>query len=158
MLRLLSRRAFIALSVTASTAAGLPHVLSAKPKPTVFTGLVAGVGAGGYDVVQYFDQQKPVKGNPAFMATHDGAAWHFVSAESRDKFLADPARYAPQFGGYCAWAVAEGYTAKGDPNAWSLVDGKLYLNYDASVRRTWEKNTAQNISRGNANWPKVLGR
>lgn len=149
------RTALAALSgVVVLTA--LAASVSAKPKSTVFTGIVSGVGAGGYDVVQYFEQGKPVAGDASFTAKHDGATWRFVDAASRDKFLADPARYAPQYGGYCAWAVAEGYTAKGDPNAWSIVAGKLYLNYNTSVRATWERDTARNIARGDANWPKVL--
>ena len=73
-----------------------------------------------------------------------------------EKFRASPQRYAPQYGGYCAWAVANGYTAKGDPNAWSVVDGKLYLNFSKSVRRQWSKDIPGNISKGDANWPSVL--
>ncbi|MEM6666964.1 MAG: YHS domain-containing (seleno)protein, partial [Pseudomonadota bacterium] len=72
-------------------------------------------------------------------------------------FAANPARYAPQFGGYCAWAVSEGYTAKGDPKHWKVVNGKLYLNYNGRIQRRWEKDIPGHISKGNANWPNVLG-
>lgn len=133
-----------------------PVLARAQSKPIVYTGLVAGVGAGGYDVVQYFEQGKPVVGSSQFSAQHDGVIWRFSSAESRNRFAMDPSRYTPQYGGYCAWAVSEGYTAKGDPTAWSIVDGKLYLNYNASVHKTWQRNTTLHITRGNANWPSVL--
>lgn len=154
----LSRRAALVSLFGVVALTTLAANVSAKPKAAVFTGIVSGVGAGGYDVVQYFEQGKPVAGNARFTAMHDGAMWRFADAASRDKFIADPSRYAPQYGGYCAWAVGEGYTAKGDPNAWSIVGGKLYLNYNASVRSTWERDTARNIARGDANWPKVLTR
>jgi YHS domain-containing protein len=133
-----------------------PLPAAAQSKPLVFVDLVPGVGAGGYDVVQYFEQGKPVVGSAEFTARYEGATWRFVSSKSRDLFAKEPARYAPQYGGYCAWAVSEGYTAKGDPTAWSIVGGKLYLNYNASVQKTWERNTNRSISRGNSNWPIVL--
>lgn len=126
--------------------------------PPVFTGLVKGVAVGGYDPVAYFTKGQATRGSAEFSLQHGGPTWRFATAENRDAFKADPVKYAPQFGGYCAWAVAEGYTAKGDPNAWSIVDGKLYLNYDKAVQRTWEKAARANIGRGNANWPKMTGK
>ena len=130
---------------------------SAKPKiAPVFSGLVTGVAVGGYDPVAYFTDGKPVKGQADVTLEHQGVTWRFASAANRDAFKADPAKYAPQYGGYCAWAVAEGYTAKGDPKAWRIVDGKLYLNYNTSVQRTWEKSLAANVTRGDANWPKMV--
>lgn len=110
----------------------------------------------GHDPVAYFTESKPVKGKAEFTATWMGATWRFASAKNRDMFKADPARYAPQFGGYCAYAVSRGYTASTDPNAWTIVDGKLYLNYSVSVMQTWRKDTATYIARARANWPKVL--
>jgi hypothetical protein len=127
-------------------------------KPAVFTEIVKGVAVGGYDPVAYFTENRPVKGDAAITAPHAGATWRFASAANRDLFIADPAKYAPQYGGYCAWAVAEGYTAKGDPNVWRIVDGKLYLNFNASVQKGWEKDISGNVRRGDANWPKVLAR
>ena len=129
----------------------------AKEAP-IYTGIVKGVAVGGYDPVAYFSEKKPVPGKAEFTHAHDGAVWRFSSAANRDTFKADPAKYAPQYGGYCAWAVSQGYTAKGDPNVWSLVDGKLYLNYNRSVQTGWEKDTAGNIKKGDANWPRVLGK
>ena len=93
------------------------------------------------------------------LRTHDwmGATWCFVSAANKGTFVADPEAYAPQFGGYCAWAVSEGYTASTTPEAWSIVDGKLYLNYSRRIQRRWEKDIPGNISCATANWPKILG-
>jgi YHS domain-containing protein len=135
--------------------AGVTEPISAAPKPAVYTGLVRGVAVGGYDPVAYFTEGKPVPGLKEITLEHQGVTWRFASEANRDAFRADPAKYAPQYGGYCAWAVSEGYTAKGDPNAWRIVDGKLYLNYDASVQRTWEKNITGHIAKGDANWPKL---
>ena len=137
----------------AAAATGFP-ALAAKDK--VYTGLVSGVAVGGYDAVAYFTEKKPVRGSKDITAKHAGVTWRFASAANRDAFVANPGRYAPQYGGYCAWAVSNGYTAKGDPNAWSVVDGKLYLNYNKSVRKKWSRDTAGNIAKGNANWPSVL--
>lgn len=149
-----------ACSLAVVAAAGLavaPTLTAAQSKVSpVFTDLVRGVAVGGYDPVTYFTEGRPTRGSPEIVVEHGGATWRFASAANRKAFRADPAKYAPQFGGYCAWAVAEGYTAKGDPTAWSIVDGKLYLNYDKSVQRTWEKASRANITRGVANWPKLV--
>jgi YHS domain-containing protein len=127
-------------------------------QPGVFTGIVKGVAVGGYDPVAYFAEGKPVKGRQDIALEHEGVTWRFASDANRDAFKAEPAKFAPQYGGYCAWAVSRGYTAKGDPNAWSVVGGKLYLNYNLSVKRDWEKDTPGNISKGDGNWPKVLAK
>jgi YHS domain-containing protein len=99
---------------------------------------------------------KPLKGRPEFAHEWSGATWHFASAESLAAFKLDPERYAPQFGGYCAYAVGNNYTAKSDPNAWHVEDGKLYLNFNAEVRETWLKNRAALIPSAVKNWPAVL--
>ena len=127
-------------------------------KAAVYTGLVRGVAVGGYDPVAYFTDGKARKGSPEIFLEHNGAKWRFVSEANREAFQAAPEKYAPQFGGYCSWAVSRGYTAKGDPNAWKIVDGKLYLNYNRDVQKTWMKNVSGNIAKGNANWPKVLNK
>ena len=129
----------------------------AKEAP-IYTGIVKGVAVGGYDPVAYFSEKKAVAGKADITLEHEGTTWRFSSPANRDAFKADPAKYAPQYGGYCAWAVSQGYTAKGDPNVWSVVDGKLYLNYNRSVQTGWEKNTPGNIKKGDANWPRVLGK
>lgn len=84
------------------------------------------------------------------------AAWHFANRENLDAFKANPAKYALQYGGYCAYAVSRGYTAKGDPIAWTVTGGKLYLNYSLAVRETWAEDISGNIARADGNWPGVL--
>lgn len=155
----ISRRTLL-LSAGAATAAALFTNIAVTPaeagKSPVYTGLVANTAVGGYDPVAYFKQGKPVRGSSSFTLKHQGVNWRFSSAANRDAFKANPARYAPAFGGYCAWAVSQGYTAKGDPRAWKIVGGKLYLNYNRSVQKRWERNQSANIRAGNRNWPKVL--
>ena len=124
-------------------------------KPEIFTGLVDGVGAGGYDVVSYFSG-KAMQGKPDLMTEWKGAKWHFSTPENLEAFKASPEKYAPQYGGYCAYGVAQGYAVKGEPEQWSVVDGKLYLNYSADVKGTWSTDIPANISAANGNWPKVL--
>jgi YHS domain-containing protein len=115
-----------------------------------------GVGAKGYDVVAYFTDGKAVKGNPQFTHEHGGVTWQFASAEHRDMFKADPAKYAPQYGGYCAYGVAVGGLYDVQPeNSWSVVDGRLYLNKDPGVKQTWLKDVPGNISKAETNWPKI---
>jgi len=103
---------------------------------------------GGYDVVAYFTQAKSVEGKRDFSHKWNNAEWRFASA-------ANPDKYAPQYGGWCAWAVPQGYTASIDPQAWRIVDGKLYLNYSKSVQSQWVQDVPGNISKGNRNWPGI---
>ena len=114
------------------------------------------VAIKGYDPVAYFESGAPLVGNKSTTFSWRGSEWRFSSTANRDKFAADPEKFAPQYGGYCAWAVGQGYTAPIDPAAWRIVDGKLYLNYDKKVQKTWEKDIPGHISKANANWPKVL--
>jgi YHS domain-containing protein len=127
-------------------------------KPAVFADFKSRLALDGHDPVAYFKAGKPQKGTPAHALSWNGATWHFASADNKAAFEANPQAFAPQFGGYCAWAVSEGYTAKGDPGAWRIVGGKLYLNYNASVQKSWEQDAAARISRGDRNWPAVLAK
>ncbi|MGE0851756.1 MAG: YHS domain-containing (seleno)protein [Hyphomicrobiaceae bacterium] len=129
-----------------------------QSKPPVFADFKSKLALDGYDAVAYFKTGKPERGNPAHKASWNGATWHFASAENKAAFEANPQAFAPQYGGYCAWAVSEGYTAKGDPHAWRIVDGKLYVNYNASVQKNWEKNIPGHIAKGEKNWPNVLAK
>jgi hypothetical protein len=147
---------FAAVASTALATAVLTRRAAAK-KPAVFTEIIPGVAVGGHDPVAYFSERKPVAGSAEITLEHDGAVWRFASAANREAFQADPAKFAPQYGGYCAFAVANGYTAKGDPEAWTVANGKLYLNYNKSVQRRWEQDIPGNVRKGDANWPKVLG-
>ncbi|MEM8949131.1 MAG: YHS domain-containing (seleno)protein [Pseudomonadota bacterium] len=133
--------------------------LAATPalaKEPVYTSTFSNIAASGYDVVAYFTEGKPVEGSRDFTTDYNGAAWRFASKANRDAFAENPERYAPQYGGYCAWAVSQGYTASTDPEAWKIVDDKLYLNYSKSVQATWEQDIPGNIDKGDANWPSVL--
>lgn len=118
-------------------------------------GLFGGSAVKGYDVVAYFTDGKPVEGKSGFKHEWMGTTWHFASAEHRDRFKANPEKYAPQYGGYCAWAVSQGYTAKIDPDAWKIVDGKLYLNNSKSVQEKWVADIPGNITRADGNWPGI---
>lgn len=146
------RSAFIALGL--ALAAASPAVAAKDP---ISTGLLSRVAVSGHDPVAYFTQGKPVMGDKSFTATWKGAEFRFASAANRDRFKADPARYAPQYGGYCAWAVSQGYTASADPAVWKIVNGKLYLNYNAEVGRKWATDIPGHIAKADANWPRVLG-
>lgn len=110
------------------------------------------VAVKGYDAVAYFVESGAVKGNPQYEFVWNGAKWLFSNAENMEKFKQNPEQYAPQFGGYCSWAVSHGYTADGDPNAWKIVDGKLYLNYNQQVKEKWEAEQNKLIKDGEKNW------
>jgi YHS domain-containing protein len=112
-----------------------------------------GVAIEGHDPVAYRTQSKAVKGDASITAEHAGATYHFASKANRDAFLADPVKYAPQYGGFCAYAVANGYTAKIDPQVFTVVDDKLYLNFSKAVRSRWETDIPGHIASGDANWP-----
>jgi len=110
----------------------------------------------GYDPVAYFMEGKPVPGSKEFQYRWNGAVWLFASEKNMNLFRADPEKYMPAYGGYCAWAVAEGYTADIDPKAWTVFKGKLYLNYNRDVQKKWEQDIPGNIERADKIWPKVL--
>jgi YHS domain-containing protein len=135
----------------------LPSQGFAKTEP-VDTGTFSNVAVSGYDPVAYFVSRRPVKGNPQFKLSYKGVEYRLANAENFAKFKANPATYAPQYGGYCAWAVSQGYTASGDPNVWKIVGSKLYLNYSREVGSRWDKNIPGHIRSANANWPKLLAK
>ena len=109
----------------------------------------------GYDPVAYFTEGRPVKGSSIYVYEWKGAKWYFASEKSRDLFRSTPERYAPQFGGYCSWAVSHGHTADIDPQAWKIVDGNLYLNYSKDVKKKWEQDERKYIEDGIRNWPSL---
>lgn len=146
-------KAFAAAALIALGPAALPEAAMAAPE--IHTPAFSKLAVGGYDVVSYFEGQ-PRKGEARFATTWKGAEFRFTSAANLARFKADPAAFAPQYGGYCAWAVAGGYTAKSDPLAWRVVNGKLYLNYDQNVQKRWAQDIPGNIAKGDRNWPKVL--
>ncbi|MGE6738861.1 YHS domain-containing (seleno)protein [Allorhizobium pseudoryzae] len=114
-----------------------------------------GVAINGYDPVAYFTDHKPVKGSDKYTANYKGATFHFASAAHRDAFIADPAHFAPQYGGYCAYGTAQGHKAPTEPQAFTVVGNKLYLNYDDSVLKAWREDVPGNIAKADANWDTV---
>ena len=115
-----------------------------------------GVAIRGYDPVSYFTQQKPVRGSAAFKAEHRGSTFYFASQANRDAFAANPTKYAPQYNGFCAYGVAGGYKAAIDPAAFTVVNDKLYLNYNSGVQRQWRADTPGFITKADKNWPQVV--
>lgn len=110
----------------------------------------------GYDPVAYFTDGKPVKGSDKFAHEWMGAKWKFASQEHLDKFKAEPAKYAPQYGGYCAYGIAVGNVVKIEPDQWTIVDDKLYLNYDDDVSKKWKKDKAGYIKKADASFDAVI--
>jgi YHS domain-containing protein len=115
-----------------------------------------GVALKGYDAVAYFQQNQPVKGKSEFKHQWKGAVWHFSSAANRDLFADNPEKYAPQYGGYCAYGVSKGYAVDVDPFAWKIVDGKLYLNYNKEVAKIWGQDNTNYIKQADQNWPGLI--
>ena len=122
-------------------------------KEEVFT--VHAQAIRGYDPVAYFKEGKPVRGSEEYSFTWKDANWLFSSKENLDSFSQNPEKYAPQYGGYCAYGLSEGHKAPTDPNAWTIIDGKLYFNYNLKVKEMWIKETAQRIEMADKNWPEL---
>ena len=117
-----------------------------------------GVAIKGYDPVAYFEEGEAVEGTDEFEHEWQGATWRFSSATHRDLFAADPEKYSPQYGGYCAYAVSQGSAADIDPHAWTVVEGRLYLNLNRQVQRIWSQDISGNIQKADTLWPAVLRR
>ena len=123
----------------------------------VYTSFFSNSALGGYDAVAYFTQGKPQPGKKQFTFKYQGVNWLFSSAQHLNMFKANPQQYAPQYGGYCAWAVAEkNDLVSGDPLRWNIVAGKLYLNYDQEIQTKWQKNIPGFIAQGDIAWPKLV--
>jgi YHS domain len=156
VLRRLVRPSIIALAVLAGF--GSTALPASAKEAAIHTGFFSSLAVGGYDPVAYFTKGQPVEGKKEYQTRWMDAEWRFASAENRDLFIASPEKYAPQYGGYCAWAIAQGKTASGDPRLWKIVGGKLYLNYDEEVQRRWEKDIPGFVASADRNWPTVLGK
>ena len=109
----------------------------------------------GYDPVSYFKDSKPVKGKNEFSYVWKGATWNFFNSENLNEFKSNPEAFAPQYGGYCAYGVADGHKATTSPDAWTIVDGKLYLNYNKEVQALWNKDQKRYIKVANERWHTV---
>jgi len=115
-----------------------------------------GVAIHGYDPVSYFTDGKAVEGSSDITFDWQGATWRFASAEHEKQFAAAPEKFAPQYGGYCAYAVAKNDTADIEPDAFTILDGKLYLNYDQKIQETWRKDPKGYIAKADGFWPAIL--
>ncbi|KZN13745.1 YHS domain-containing (seleno)protein [Marinomonas sp. TW1] len=123
----------------------------------ISTGYFSNKALSGYDTVAYFTEQKAIEGHAKFKTEYQGADWYFVSQQHLEMFLAEPEKYAPQYGGYCAWAVsANNSFASSDPEQWAIVDGKLYLNYNKSVKQKWDADRRLHINQADQNWPEMM--
>jgi len=124
--------------------------------PPIFSG-PNGLAVNGYDVVAYFRAGTPTSGTPSFKLEWNGALWQFSSAENRELFQNNPEAYAPQFGGYCAFAASKGALASTVPEAWTIFEGKLYLNFSLQARQLWSQDIPGNIALAEGFWPAILG-
>ncbi len=115
-----------------------------------------GLAIRGYDPVAFFTEGRAVEGDEKITYHWMDAEWRFASEMNRDLFAAEPEKYAPQFGGYCAYAAAQGRVYDANPQFWRIVDGKLYLNYDESAQEAWEENLESNIEKGDKAWPSLV--
>ncbi|MEM9247892.1 MAG: YHS domain-containing (seleno)protein [Pseudomonadota bacterium] len=156
---------FKALRTTAAAVTLVGLSVSAAVAGEAYTA-ANGFAVSGYDVVAYFDlEQAPVgtaqpgavPGKSSITAEYDGATYAFATEANRDRFLANPASYAPQYDGHCAYGVAQGGKVPGNPNLWRILDGKLYLNITPTVVGFWEEDIPGNLTSSEANWPGIEG-
>jgi len=147
------------LKTIAVTAALLAPAILAAPafadSAPIYTPMRNHIAVGGYDTISYFSG-KPMKGNKRFVTDHLGAEWRFSSQANLDLFRANPEAFIPQYGGYCAWAIAHGKLAKGSPKHWLVEDGKLYLNFNGRIQKQWLADKDSFISEGDKRWPDIL--
>lgn len=128
----------------------------ANAKDAINSTLFGNIAIEGYDTVAYFTDNRAVEGKRKFETVWMDAKWRFSSLEHRDLFVANPEKYAPQYGGYCAYAVSQNYTASIEPEQFEIVQGKLYLNYNAKIKKQWLGQRDEFIIAGDANWPRVI--
>jgi len=151
-----SHRLLAAAAAVVAMAAAPTASFAVKNTGGEYNTLYAGLGAKGYDVVSYFTDQRPVQGSDKFSASYGGVTWQFANAEHRDAFKADPAKYAPQYGGFCSWGVAQGKLFDVDPvNGWTVNNGKLYLNFNGDINTTFAHDTQGFVSKAEKNWPSL---
>lgn len=151
MNRIIRAVVIIALLVTSTFA-----MQAYAAKDPIFTPLFNNLAIKGYDTVAYFTLGEAKKGSKKFAFEWQGATWRFVSAEHLDMFKADPEKFAPQYGGYCAWALAENKLAPVDPKQWHIVNDKLYLNFNEKIKNQWLADRDNLISKADSSWPDIL--
>ena len=144
------KRLLVVLLIASATVGGI--VIAAEIVNTT----AAGVAVDGFDMVAYFELGSPVKGRADHSVTYKGAKWLFATSGHKKAFAADPARYAPKYNGFCAVAVSEGAAAEVDfVNGWTIVDGELFLNWSADVKRIFLTEISERLPAANRNWPDV---
>ncbi|MEM8770502.1 MAG: YHS domain-containing (seleno)protein [Pseudomonadota bacterium] len=160
-----TRRTVMASTLAGGIAIAATGALARAPEIYLDDGGLFGQGwshaVGGHDVVAYHSLQSgaaPVMGSEDFRTEYKGASWIFSSQENLDAFVADPDRYRPRYGGYCAWAMARNKLAKGDPRVWHIRDGELFLNVSPRFKKEWLANVERDITRADKNWPDILDR
>ena len=117
-----------------------------------------GVALKGYDPVAFFTQAKPVQGSADYSFTWEGVNWFFVDKTNLESFKKLPSKYAPQYGGYCAYGTSKGHKAPTQPDTWTIVDNKLYFNYNSKVKEMWLKNQTALIDSANRIWPVIMNK
>lgn len=152
-----TRRLFcLGLASIASSASLVVHADVLKPTINMLAG--DRLAIHGYDPVAYFVEGAPRLGRADLTVEHGGAVWRFSSATNQRMFAEQPGRYLPAFGGHCAYGVSRGYLVKIDPEAWSIVEGRLYLNYDLGVRATWLKDVKGYVREAERHWPRLAAK
>ncbi len=145
--------ALFALTAISTSFAADMNKAEGEVNTKIYTGWLSDVAISGYDPVAYFTEGKPTKGKDDFSYEWADATWKFASSGNRDLFAANPSKYAPQYGGHCAWAIAaKDDLVKVNPKYWAIVDDKLYLNYSAGVQEDWNKDRSGFIVSGDSNW------
>lgn len=147
---MLTRRLFLSALTAFACATGA----QAQSVPMYYS--TGGVAVSGYDAVSYFNEAQPRLGSPEHSLMWKGTIWHFATAENLDLFERNPRAFAPQFGGYCAYGMAMGQLSSTDPDAWKIVDNRLYLTHSSRIEAVWAENEAENIALAETHWPAVL--
>ena len=150
----LTRRAALGLALSAPALIVFSRPAMAR-EPEVYS--EGGIAIDGSDTVAYFAGNGPVPGSSAHTVDWKGATWQFANAANAEAFAADPTKFAPQFGGYCAFAASRGYLAPTTPEAWTIYEGQLFLNANLRARELWLQDVPGNIANGRENWPGILG-
>lgn len=149
------KHTFIRLAAAVALATSIAATAPALAAGPEVNATITGLALRGYDPVAYFTDGKPVLGDYTITVQHDGATYRFASEEHKALFLKDPAKYLPEFGGFCAFGTAHGVKVDGDPTVWKIVDNKLYLNLAPAVATRWNQDNPGNIKTANENWKVV---
>ena len=150
-----SLAALAAVALVASSLASTPALAIVPDSNSTVDSDEKGLALQGYDVIAYFTEGQPTKGDPKFQTKLGGATYYFASAAHLKQFKANPNAYQPQFGGFCAMGTAMNHKFEGDPNVWKIVYHKLYLNFNPDVGRRWSQDIPANIARADDNWPQI---